>query len=394
MKRSTDRILTTHIGSLARPRDLMEMMDARLKGEPVDDAAYQKRVRDAVEESVKQQIESGIDIPTDGEQSKPGFNNYVANRLSGFERRPSSGRPPRLDSEEGRAFPEYYAEYVKRRAPIGPTGALVCTGPIQYTGQAEVQRDIGNLTAALDGLPHEEAFMPAIPAGFFVHPTGGTGNEHYKTQEEFLYALGDALREEYLAITRAGFILQIDDPSLTRLYHSKPGATLEERRNGAEAYIEALNHSLRGIPPEQIRYHTCYGIDEGPRTTDLPLTAYLDLMLKINAEAYSYEQANGQHDHEWHVWEEVKLPEGKILIPGVVSHSTNIVDHPELVAERLVRTAKLVGRENVIAAPDCGFATVASYDLAVHPTVVWAKFEAMADGARLASQRLWGRAAA
>jgi 5-methyltetrahydropteroyltriglutamate--homocysteine methyltransferase len=391
MKRSTDRILTTHIGSLARPADLMGMMDAKLKGEPYDRAAYETRVREAVAESVQKQVETGIDVVTDGEQSKPGFNSYVADRLSGFERKVSTGRPPRLDSEEGRAFPEYYEQYVKRRAPIGPGGALVCVGPISYTGQEAVQTDIANLKAALAGLDVEEVFMPAIPAGFFVHPNAGAGNTYYKTYEEYLYALGDALREEYLAIVEAGFILQIDDPSLTRLYHFYPSASLEERQKGAEQYIEALNHSLRGIPPEKIRYHTCYGIDEGPRVTDIPLSGYLDLMLKINAEAYSYEQANPRHDHEWHVWEDVKLPEGKILIPGVVSHSTNIVDHPELIAERLVRLARLVGRENVIAAPDCGFATVASYDLAIHPTVVWAKFEAMAEGARLATKQLWGR---
>lgn len=391
MKRSVDRILTTHIGSLARPKDLLDMMDAKLKGEPYDSAAYATRVRGAVADSVAKQIETGIDVITDGEQSKPGFNSYVVERLTGFERQAAAGRPPRLDSEEGRAFPEYYEQYVKRRAPIGPSGALVCVGPISYIGHAAVQTDIDNLKAAVSGRQSEEIFMPAIPAGFFVHPSGGTGNSYYKTQDEFLYALGDALREEYLAITHAGFILQIDDPSLTRLYHSDPSASLEERRKNSERYVEALNHSLRGIPPEKIRYHTCYGIDEGPRVTDLPLTAYLDLMLKINAEAYSYEQANPRHDHEWHVWEDVKLPEGKILIPGVVSHSTNIVDHPELIAERLVRHAKLVGRENVIAAPDCGFATVASYDLAIHPTVVWAKFQAMEEGARLATQQLWGR---
>jgi 5-methyltetrahydropteroyltriglutamate--homocysteine methyltransferase len=391
MKRSTDRILTTHCGSLARPTDLLDMMDARLKGEPYDRAAYDARVRSAVADSVRQQVETGIDVVTDGEQSKPGFNSYVADRLSGYERRPSAGRPPRLDSEEGRAFPEYYEQYVKRRAPIGPGGALVCVGPISYTGQAAVQTDVENLKAALGGLQAEEVFMPAIPAGFFVHPSSTAGNSYYKTYEEYLYALGEALREEYLAITNAGFILQIDDPSLTRLYHSSPAATLEERQKASEIYIEALNYSMRGIPPEQIRYHTCYGIDEGPRVTDLPFRAYVDLMLKVNAQAYSYEQANPRHDHEYHVWEDVKLPEGKMLIPGVVSHSTNIVDHPELIAERLVRLAKLVGRENVIAAPDCGFATVASYDLAVHPTVVWAKFQAMAEGARLATKQLWGR---
>jgi len=391
VKRSTDRILTTHIGSLARPADLLRMMDARLKGEPYDQKTYAARVRSAVGECVEKQLETGIDVVTDGEQSKPGFNSYVVERLTGFERQPALGRPPRLDSEEGRAFPEYYEQYVKRRPPIGPSGALVCAGPISYTGQAALQTDIENLKAALDGRQPEEVFMPAIPAGFFVHPNGGTRNTHYRTQEEFLYALGEALREEYLAITDAGFILQIDDPSLTRLYHFDSSMTVEARRKGSELYIEALNHSLRGIPPERIRYHTCYGIDEGPRVTDIPFRDYVGLMLKINAQAYSYEQANPRHDHEWHVWEDVKLPDGKILIPGVVSHSTNIVDHPELIAERLVRLARLVGRENVIAAPDCGFATVASYDLAIHPTVVWAKFQAMKEGAQLATKQLWGR---
>jgi 5-methyltetrahydropteroyltriglutamate--homocysteine methyltransferase len=214
-------------------------------------------------------------------------------------------------------------------------------------------------------------------------------NQFYKSEEELLNALFEALREEYLAIVDGGFLLQIDDPSLTRLYHLDPATDVEERRKGSEMYIEALNHALRGIPPEKVRYHTCYGIDEGPRVTDIPLKDYLDLMLSINAEGYSYEQANVRHDHEWHLWETVKLPEGKILIPGIISHSSNIVEHPELICERIVRLARLVGRENVIAGVDCGFSSSASYDLAIHPTVVWAKFEALAEGASLATRELW-----
>lgn len=390
MKRSADRILTTHIGSLARPDDLLDLMSARLNGEVYDRQAYDARVRTAVAESVRRQVACGLDVVTDGEQSKPSFNAYVADRLSGFERRPAASRNPRLNSPEGRAFPEYYEQYVKRRPPIGPGGALACVGPVSYTGHEAVRADVDNLKAALVGQHPEEVFMPAISAGFFVQPAATPGS-HYSTQEEFLQALGEALREEYLAVVDAGFLLQIDDPSLTRLYHFDASLPVEERRKRSELYIEALNYSLRGIPPERIRYHTCYGIDEGPRVTDIPFRDYVELMLKVNAQAYSYEQANPRHEHEWHVWEDVKLPEGKILIPGVVGHSSNFVDHPEWVAERLVRTARLVGRENVIAAPDCGFATVASYDLAVHPTVVWAKFEAMVEGARLATRQLWGR---
>jgi 5-methyltetrahydropteroyltriglutamate--homocysteine methyltransferase len=390
MKRSSDRILTTHAGSLARPRDLLDMMDARLKGEPYDEATYSVRVRSAVAECVRKQVDTGIDIVTDGEQSKVSFASYVAERLHGFNRELRSRRPPRLDTPEGQLFPEYYAEYVKRRPQVGGrAGSLVCVGPITYASHEAVQTDIANLRAALSGLQPEEVFVPAVAAGFFVHPGGALVNEYYRSEEELLHALFEALREEYLAIVDSGFLLQIDDPSLTRLYHLDPGTSIEERRQRSQIYIEALNHALRGIPQERVRYHTCYGIDEGPRVTDIPFEDYVDLMLDINAQAYSYEQANPRHDHEWHVWENVKLPEGKILIPGVISHSTNIVEHPKLVAERLVRLARLVGRENVIGGVDCGFSSSASYDLAIHPTVVWAKFQALAEGAGLATHELW-----
>jgi 5-methyltetrahydropteroyltriglutamate--homocysteine methyltransferase len=390
VKRSTDHILTTHAGSLARPTELLDLMDARLKGEPYDEKAYRERVRSAVAECVRKQVETGIDVVTDGEQSKVSFASYAAERLHGFDRDLRARRPPRLDTPEGRLFPEYYEQYVKRRPQVGGrAGSLVCVGSISYAGQDAVQTDIANLRAALKGLSPEEVFVPAVGAGFFVHPGGGLVDEHYGNEEALLAALFEALREEYLAIVNAGFLLQIDDPSLTRLYHLDPSTSVEERQKGSRMYVEALNYALRGISPERIRYHTCYGIDEGPRVTDLPLEDYVDLMLGINAEGYSFEQANPRHDHEWHVWEEVKLPEGKVLIPGVISHSTNIVEHPRLVAERLVRLARLVGRENVIAGVDCGFSTSASYDLAVHPTVVWAKFEALVEGAQLATKELW-----
>jgi len=382
-------MLTTHAGSLARPIELLDLMDAKLKGQPYDENAFQARVRSSVADIVKRQTDIGIDVITDGEQSKNSFSGYVSERLDGFERDTSSGRPPRLDSPEGKLFPEYYEQYVNRRPAVGPGGRLACVGPITYRGHEAVQTDIANLKAALNGTDPGDVFMPAVGPGFFAHPNGGVRDEHYRNEEALLEALGEALRDEYLAIIEAGFLLQIDDPSLTRLYHLDPAIDIAERRKHTAMYVEGLNHSLRGIPPERIRYHTCYGIDEGPRVTDIPLKDYLDLMLNINAEGVSYEQANPRHDHEWHVWETTKLPEGKVLIPGVISHSTNIVEHPELVAERIVRVAKLVGRENVIAGIDCGFSTSASYDLSVHPTVAWAKFEALVEGAQLATKQLW-----
>jgi 5-methyltetrahydropteroyltriglutamate--homocysteine methyltransferase len=385
MKRSTNRILTTHAGSLARPKDLLEMMDAKLRAKPYDKAAYGKRIREAVADMVRKQVDSGVDIVTDGEQSKPSFNAYLIERLTGIEPVGTSEERvgARMRTDEARAFPEYYEKYfAEHMCGVGPNLPVACTGPITYKGQEAVQTDIENLTAALNGLKTEEVFMPAIAPGFF-------SNQYYRTEEEFQYALAEALREEYLAIVGAGFILQIDDPSLTRLYRTEPSLTVAERVRDAEIYVEALNHALRGIPVEKIRYHTCYGINEGPRIFDIALKDIISLMLKVNAEAISFEAANPRHEHEWHLWEDVKLPVGKILIPGVITHCSNIVEHPELIAERIGRYAKLVGRENVIGGSDCGFSSQATFTPEIDPTVVWAKFKAMAEGAKLATKRLW-----
>jgi 5-methyltetrahydropteroyltriglutamate--homocysteine methyltransferase len=387
MKRSTERILTTHVGSLARPKDLLEMMDAKLKGEPYDNDAYNKRVRSAVAEVVRKQVECGVDVVTDGEQGKASFNAYVVERLNGFEPVANAEEriAVRMKLNEARAFPEYYEKYfAENMCGVGPNLQVICTGPISYKGQAAVQADIENLKAALNGLTPEEVFMPAIAPGFW-------SNKYYRTDEEFQFALAEAMRVEYLAIVDAGFILQIDDPSLTRLYRTEPSLSVAERVKDAEIYIEAINHALRGIPREKIRYHTCYGINEGPRIFDIALKDIVGLMLKVNAEAISFEAANVRHEHEWHLWEQLKLPAGKILIPGVITHCSNIVEHPELIAERIVNYAKLVGRENVIGGGDCGFSSQATFTPEVHPTIVWAKFQAMAEGAQIASRRLWRR---
>ncbi len=386
MKHSTDHILTTHCGSLARPKDLLDTMKAKLNGEPYDHEAYDKQVERAVSDTVRHQVVSGIAVVTDGEQSKPGFFAYVRDRLSGFEAKTPPAGGWKQWAAEVAAFPEYYENYFKRRmmgGSIAPRTPMVCTGPISYSGQEAIQKDIENLKTALIGLKTEDAFMPAVA------PSGVGTNEYYRSDEEYLQAVGDALRIEYQAIVNAGFILQIDDPWLTEVHSQDPSLSFAERRKLAERSIEALNHAIRGIPPDKIRFHTCYGINEGPRVHDAPLKDIVDLILKVNTGAYSFEAANARHEHEYHVWETAKLPEGKVLIPGVITHASNIVEHPELIAERIMRYAKLVGRENVIAGGDCGFSSQATYNPEVHPTVVWAKFKAMAEGARLATKQLW-----
>jgi 5-methyltetrahydropteroyltriglutamate--homocysteine methyltransferase len=387
MQRSSDRILTTHCGSLARPKELLDLMKAKVHGERYDESAYAERVRSAVAESVRNQVACGIDIVTDGEQGKPGFFAYVRERLEGFEAKTPPSGAWKQWAAEVTAFPEYYEEYFSRRmmgGSIAPRVSMVCTGPIRYRGEDAIEKDIDNLRAALAGLKVAEAFMPAVA------PSGVGANEYYGSEEEYLHALGDALRIEYQAIVAAGFILQIDDPWLTEVHSQDPSLSLAERRKIAERCIEALNYALRSIPPDKIRFHTCYGINEGPRVHDAPLKEIVDLILKVNAGAYALEAANPRHEHEYHVWENVRLPEGKILIPGVITHASNIVEHPELIAERITRFAKLIGRENVIAGADCGFSSQATYNPEVHPKVVWAKFSALAEGARLATKRLWG----
>ncbi|TMH61701.1 MAG: cobalamin-independent methionine synthase II family protein [Betaproteobacteria bacterium] len=381
----TDRILTTHVGSLPRPHDLLDLMKARLSGEPYDRERYESRVRSAVAECVRRQAECGIDIVADGELSKPGFFTYVKERLSGFEPRP--GKKVAFFDAERAAFPEYYKEYFARAmtgGAVAPVVPMVCTGPVSYKGEEALRRDIDNLKAAMSASGAKAAFMPSVA------PSGAGSNEHYKSDEEFFFAVADAMRHEYRAIVDAGLYLQIDDPFMTDNF-SDPALDDKQRRRFAEIHVEAINHALRGISAEKVRFHTCYGINEGPRVHDPALGEVAPFMLKVNAGAYSFEAANARHEHEYHLWETVKLPEGKALIPGVITHASNIVEHPELIAERLVRFARIVGPERVIASTDCGFSSQASYKTEVHPTVVWAKFQAMAEGTRLANQQLGSR---
>jgi 5-methyltetrahydropteroyltriglutamate--homocysteine methyltransferase len=390
MKRSTDRILTTFVGSLARPADLIETMTAKESGRSYDSQTFAAQIRSAVNDVVRRQAEAGVDIVSDGEQGKPGFVTYIGERLSGFESRPAPPRAgPWVGSREIIDFPEYYKWYERWRGEsVASTSGLFCTGPVMYKGHEALKRDIDNFKAALNGVNVEEVFMPSTSPG---NIEAQRKNEYYPSDEAYIYAIADAMREEYNAIVAAGFLLQVDDPRLVSYYNANPRASVEQSRKWAELRVDALNHALRDIPPEKIRFHTCYGINIGPRIHDLGLKDIADIMLRVNAGAYSFEGANPRHEHEWRVWESIKLPDAKILIPGVISHTTNIVEHPELVAERLVSYANIVGRENVIAGSDCGFSSQATAEPEIHPTVVWAKFKAMAEGARLASEKLWGR---
>jgi 5-methyltetrahydropteroyltriglutamate--homocysteine methyltransferase len=358
-------------------------MKAKIHGKPYDVDAYDARVRSAVAKSVHQQVECGIDIPTDGEQGKQGFFAYVNERLNGFE--PEAGPRPAMFVAEVEAFPEYYKQYFSSAmlgVTLAPLVLFACTGPVSYRGQEAIRRDIDNLKAALKGLEPADVFMPAVA------PSGVGENKYYASFEEYMHAVAEALSVEYQAIVDAGFLLQIDDPFLAELY-SYSATSAAEKRKTAETYVEALNHGLRGIAPEKVRFHSCYGINEGPRVHDAPLKDMLEMIFKVNAGAYSFEAANARHEHEYHVFEHVKLPDGKLIIPGVITHASNIVEHPELIAERIVRFARLVGRENVIAGADCGFSSQATYQPEIHPTVIWAKFRAMAEGARLATKQLW-----
>lgn len=375
------RILTTHVGSLPRPHALLDAMKAKLEGNAPPD--YDRRVREAVAECVRKQVGVGIDIVSDGEQSKPGFFSYVRERLAGFEPKPD--HKVEIFPAEVRAFPEYYEQYFKEAmlgGAIARFAPLVCTGPVSYRSLEPLRRDIDNLKAAMSAANARSAFMPAIA------PTGVGSNAYYKSDEEYLHAVGEAMRTEYRAIVEAGLLLQIDDPFLCDVLVD-PRLEPRERRRLAALHVEVVNETIQGIPQERIRFHTCYGINEGPRIHEAPMNEVARYMLKINAGAYSFENANVRHEHEYHIWEGIKLPDGKKLIPGMLLHASNIVEHPDLIAERLVRFAERVGRDNVIAGTDCGFSSQASYRTEVHPSVVWAKFRALSEGARLASRRLW-----
>jgi len=386
MKLSTERIMTTHIGSLPRPDDLFELMLARMDGKPVDDKAYAERVRKAVAECVHQQVDAGLDIVSDGEMGKPSFITYAASRLSGLERREGFRPSPFANTRETADFPEYYQSAVAEQVSSRRRRALmICTGPVKYKGHETLKADLDALKSALKDVEAAEAFVPAI-APSNVEST--TPNEYYPTQEAYVFAIADAMREEYKAIVDAGFLLQVDDPFLVTYYITRPDLSIAECRKWAELRVEALNTALSGIPEDRVRFHTCYSINMGPRIHDMQLKDIIDIILKVRAGAYSFEAANPRHEHEWEDWQRVKIPDDKILIPGVITQSTVLVEHPELVAQRLARFAAIVGRERVIAGADCGFASFAGSN-EVHPSIVWAKFKALVDGSRLASKRLW-----
>jgi 5-methyltetrahydropteroyltriglutamate--homocysteine methyltransferase len=388
MKRSTDRILTSHVGSLIRPPELIEFLRAQQARQPVDDAAFEKCLTDSVATIVRQQADVGLDVIDDGEFGKTiSWSQYALERLSGFQRRPMSGGVnPFARGADRVRFAEFYAELDARDAPATQSEA-VCVGPIAYTGQAALQRDIANLKAALANVSMTEAFLPvAAPASVIPDRK----NEYYPSDDACLLAIAEAMRTEYRMIVDAGFLVQLDDARTAVTFDRMvPPASFEDYRRWVANYVEVVNHALEGIPEDRVRYHMCWGSWPGPHTTDVPLKDIVDLVLQIRVGAYVIEGANPRHEHEWKVWQDVKLPPGKVLVPGVISHATNIVEHPELVSERIVRLARLVGRENVIASTDCGFAQSPMYRR-VHPSIMWAKFEALTEGARLATKELWG----
>ena len=387
MRRSTNRILTTHVGSLARPRNVLDLLFAKERREAYDADLFESSVGDAVSDIVQRQVDAGIDIICDGEQSKSSFLTYIAERLNGFSRSEKQGEDLWVESRETIAFPEFYDAHRKaREGLVAKPVKLVCTAPVTYDGHAVLQRDIANLKAAAEANGVEEVFMTAVSPS---DVEGQQTNEFYDSDEAYLFAIAEAMHEEYQAIVDAGLILQIDDPRLLTYYISRPDLTVDDCRQWAELRVEALNHALKGLPEERVRFHTCYGINIGPRVHEMNLADIVDIMLKVNAGAYLFEAGNPRHEHEWQVWETVKIPEGKSLIPGVISHSTPLVEHPELIAQRLSRFADVCGKENIMAGSDCGFASFAATEQEIHPSIVWAKFENLAQGARLASQKLW-----
>jgi 5-methyltetrahydropteroyltriglutamate--homocysteine methyltransferase len=391
MNRSTNRIRTTHTGSLPRPADMLESLRAIAAGQAVDMAAYEAGLTKHVAEIVKQQVEAGIDTVSDGECSKPSFQHYVAERLSGFEARMPAGGlpvptgPMGIDGGDALMFPDFYRNVLENN-PFKNTIRMaprVCVGPIRYVGHEKLQRDIRNLKAAMAAAKADEGFVPASA------PITGLENEYYRSEEEFITAYGDAMREEYQAILDAGLLLQIDFPTLVSRWDAASRTmNLADYRNWAEERIAYLNHALRGLPEDRIRFHTCYGVNFGPRVSDLQLENILDLIFTIRTGAYSFEAANPRHEHEWRVLERVKLPDGKILIPGAVTHSNVMIEHSEVVADRIERWAHIAGRENLIFGNDCGFQSTAG-NTEIPISVAWAKLQALGEGARIASQRLW-----
>jgi 5-methyltetrahydropteroyltriglutamate--homocysteine methyltransferase len=394
MRTSTDRILTTHTGSLPRPADLVDALNAKELGQPYSPEALNQRVSRAINEIAQRQAQVGLDVINDGEHSKVSWMAYARARLSGLTEIDSPVRF-RGATRDSLAFPAAYEDMkvmlaarsgmLVAKRTVRPK-AWICSGPIKYVGEAELQADIANFKAALSGVDLAEGFMTAIsPSNLELYYE----NQYYASDEEYLAALADAMRVEFKAIVNAGLVLQIDDPRMATHYNRTPGASIEECRKFIALRVEAVNHALRGIPEDRVRFHTCYSVNIAPRAFDFELKHFVDLMLAIRAGAYVIEASNPRHEHEWQVWEDTRLPDGKLLIPGVVSHCIHLVEHPQLVAQRLMRFAGVVGRERVIAGTDCGFGTSGAGD-EVHPDVAWAKLDALVEGARLASAHLWG----
>ena len=387
IQQNIDHIQTTHTGSLPRPHHLLDMLKAKFGGKTFDEAAWNEALSKAVADCVRQQVECGIDTVTDGEFSKSGFFTYIRERLEGFESRP--GEKQVSFAKEVAAFPEYYTQYFQQAMMGGavlPAVPVVCTGPLKYRGEEFLKRDIANVKNASKaaGVKEEHVFLPATA------PSGVGSNEYYKSEEEYFHALAAELGKEYRTIVAGGILLQVDDPFLSDIFVD-PRFDARQKKRRAEIYVGAVNAALNGIPFERVRFHTCYGINEGPRIHEAALAEVLPYVVKIHAGQYSFESANPRHEHEYHLFERIKLPEGKVICPGVVAHASNIVEHPQWIAERILRFAKLVGRENVMAGSDCGFSSQATYKTEVHPTVVWAKFKAMREGADIASKELWPR---
>ena len=388
MKRSDERILTTHVGSLIRPPELLSFLNAKRNHQPYNEAAYAQCLEGTVAEVVRQQADIGVDVVSDGEFGKSiSWSQYVLERLSGFESRPSaSGHDPYAYGADRARFTEFYAE-LDGRDGGARGGDAVCVGPITYTGQKDLQRDIDNFKAALAKVKVEEGFLPVAAPSSAIPDRK---NEYYKSEEEMVHAIADAMRTEYKTIVDNGLLVQVDDARAAVTYDRQvPPKTFKEYRSWVAMHMDALNHALEGIPEDRIRYHVCWGSWPGPHVTDVPLKDIVDLILRVRAGAYVIEGANPRHEHEWDVWKSVKLPKGRVLIPGVISHATNVVEHPELVAQRLVRYAEVLGRENVIAGTDCGFAQ-GPFMRRVHPSIMWAKLEALVAGARIASKELFG----
>jgi 5-methyltetrahydropteroyltriglutamate--homocysteine methyltransferase len=388
MKRSSNRILTTHVGSLIRPPALQDLLRLKQAGKPYDTQAYEKCLSESVAGVVREQAQTGIDVPSDGEFGKSiSWSQYALERLSGFERRPikhDAANPFKRGADRER-FAECYAE-LDAREGVATTTEAICTGPIAYTGQAELQRDIDNFKAVLKDVKVEEAFLPvAAPASVIPDRK----NEFYKNDEDLQAAIAAAMRTEYKMIIDAGFLVQLDDARNAVTYDRMvPPASFADYRHWLSDQVDIINDAIEGLPADRIRYHVCWGSWPGPHVSDVPLKDIVDLILKVKVGAYVIEGANPRHEHEWQVWKNATLGAGQLLIPGVISHATNVVEHPELVAERIVRLGKIVGRENVIAGTDCGFAQ-GPFHRRVHPSIMWAKLQALVAGARLASKDLW-----